>query len=311
MRPVSRDDCVQIIIVVDISQRPKTRVNADGEAAARYETERPIFHALVNQHGHLVPARNAADDIQVAIAVQVAQSDQVGIESRCVVHSSTKDTAAVVEQHGDVTGSFVDCDDINVSVKVHVSHDHRVRCPTDAVVCRGTKGACSVVRKHRDGSTSIRHHQVNISIAVKVRGVRPLGLYARCVAGCSPETKIVGERLPPVVLRNLANLIVPCRKAGERIEALFGHGIDVAIVIQVDAGRCLNGHDRSGRPIDQFDGPVIQTRLVGIMHAIGVEIFELPPRDHSRDFVFVSAHIKLSDTIAVAVDWPVMVVQVE
>ena len=53
---------------------------------ARGKTERSILHSPVDEYGHLVLAASiTGDQIQVPVAVQVTQSDQVGIVSRGIV----------------------------------------------------------------------------------------------------------------------------------------------------------------------------------------------------------------------------------
>ena len=69
--------------------------------------------------------------------------------------------------------------------------------------------------------------------------------------------------LPPSALKHLAHLVITRRKICKRVGPV--------------SGGCSSINHRECGGIDQFDGPTFEVRLAGFLHAIAVNVMELPP----------------------------------
>src|SRR5205823_5608846 len=112
-------DNIRVAIAVEITKGYGAWVVANSVGARR--TEGAI--TVVEQHRHRGGARDAGDDIRMAVAVDVADGNRnrISRDAGAISYCRGKGAIAIVEQHGDCGHPLTWDDDIQVAIAVEIT----------------------------------------------------------------------------------------------------------------------------------------------------------------------------------------------
>ena len=132
--------------------------------------------AISPEHADIVGAFIRGDDVEYAIAVQIAQGYRAGSntpssKTRGIVYCGSKGAIANTKEHADIVRGAVRSDHIEYAIAVHIAQGHRawISISSRGVVYCGTKGAIAKAHEHADiVRVFVRSDDVEYAIAVHI-----------------------------------------------------------------------------------------------------------------------------------------------
>ena len=126
------------------------------------------------EHADIVGVFIRGDDVEYAIAVQIAQgyragSNTPGSNTRGIVYCGSKGAITNTKEHADIVRGAVRSDHIEYAIAVHIAQGYGGWTISRGVVYCGTKGAIAKAQQHAGvRGAAIRGDDVEYAIAVHI-----------------------------------------------------------------------------------------------------------------------------------------------